>query len=262
MAGQSGHNLSIRNSRRGYPRFPFERSDVGDGYAGAGPVITYWMSPEEIAARYGVPPTKSGARKPVFFNWKRKKKIKKEDKMEITVERNETAVLDENYEVLRNASQTGPEGAQPPERPKTQREILEEKLTKESYLQYKQEGLSDDAVLIKLGLPTMWRSSLTKLKVEWGLLGMKINTPIPVAAAAGAVREKDEPATARMTIAQALELRDELGDDINDLEYLLQQAEGVSLSPRLVKMLIWYHDEYQRCLERIKEVFNSVTIAI
>jgi hypothetical protein len=55
MAGQSSHNLSILGSRRGAPRFPFERSDAGDGYAGAGPVVSYRLSPEEIAARYGPP---------------------------------------------------------------------------------------------------------------------------------------------------------------------------------------------------------------
>jgi len=35
---------------------PFERSDVGDGYAGSGPVTTYYMNPEEVKRLYG--PTK------------------------------------------------------------------------------------------------------------------------------------------------------------------------------------------------------------
>lgn len=55
MSGQSGHNLNILSSRRGVPRFPFEQPGVGDGYAGAGPVVSYRLSPEEIAARYGPP---------------------------------------------------------------------------------------------------------------------------------------------------------------------------------------------------------------
>lgn len=54
MAGESGHNLRIARSRLGSPRFPFERSDVGDGYAAAGPITVRQMTPEE-RARYGPP---------------------------------------------------------------------------------------------------------------------------------------------------------------------------------------------------------------
>lgn len=62
MAGQSGRNLSISKSKLGKPRFPFERSDVDNSYAGAGPVITYTLSAEEIAAKYGAPPAKKKPR--------------------------------------------------------------------------------------------------------------------------------------------------------------------------------------------------------
>jgi len=55
MAGQSGHNLKISKHRLGC-RLPFEttKSD-GDGYAKAGEVKIYHLTPEEIAARYGPP---------------------------------------------------------------------------------------------------------------------------------------------------------------------------------------------------------------
>lgn len=54
---QSGHNTSIANSRRGC-RLPHETSAVGDGYTTSGPVVSYRLSPEEIAARYGRPAEK------------------------------------------------------------------------------------------------------------------------------------------------------------------------------------------------------------
>jgi len=58
--GQSGHNLKIAKYRHGC-RLPCE--SAGDGYAASGPVVTYRMSPEEIAARYG-PPAKRKERLP------------------------------------------------------------------------------------------------------------------------------------------------------------------------------------------------------
>lgn len=50
MAGQSGHNLHISKSKLGAPRFPFERPGVGNGYAGAGPVVEYKITEEERLA--------------------------------------------------------------------------------------------------------------------------------------------------------------------------------------------------------------------
>jgi hypothetical protein len=49
------HNTSIAASRKFGVRFPFQTKDVGDGYAAPGPVVTYRLSPEEVAARYGPP---------------------------------------------------------------------------------------------------------------------------------------------------------------------------------------------------------------
>lgn len=52
MAGRSGHNLKIAKSRLGSPRMPFECCDAGDGYTHPGPVVTYRLSPDELA-KYG-----------------------------------------------------------------------------------------------------------------------------------------------------------------------------------------------------------------
>lgn len=49
---RSEHNLKISKFRQGC-RLPFETAGAGDEYAGAGPVITYYMDLEEIKRRYG-----------------------------------------------------------------------------------------------------------------------------------------------------------------------------------------------------------------
>ena len=48
----NSNNLSIGRSKLGAPRFPFERSDAGDGYAASSPVVSRQMTPEE-RAKYG-----------------------------------------------------------------------------------------------------------------------------------------------------------------------------------------------------------------
>jgi hypothetical protein len=50
----NSNNLSIGRSKLGAPRFPFERSDAGDGYAASSPVTARQMTPEE-SRRYGPP---------------------------------------------------------------------------------------------------------------------------------------------------------------------------------------------------------------
>jgi len=51
--GQSGHKTSVGRHRLGC-RLPFEKSDVGDGYAASGPVVEYKLTPDELA-KYGAP---------------------------------------------------------------------------------------------------------------------------------------------------------------------------------------------------------------
>lgn len=54
MPPLTGHNTKM--SARAYGcRMPFECPGTEKGYAGAGPVKTYTLSPEEIAAKYGPP---------------------------------------------------------------------------------------------------------------------------------------------------------------------------------------------------------------
>jgi len=68
---QSGHNTSIAKHRLGC-RLPHESSSVGDGYAANGPVVTYKLSPEELA-KYG-PAKQASEKKPFALNLTRKRK--------------------------------------------------------------------------------------------------------------------------------------------------------------------------------------------
>ncbi len=62
-----------------------------------------------------------------------------------------------------------------PQRPMHQKTI-EPQLTKEQYLAYKKQGLSDEAIL-KLRLPGLTCAKLVRLKTRWGIRkdGRKIN---------------------------------------------------------------------------------------
>lgn len=72
----STQNTKIAKSKFGGIRFPSEQSDVGNGYASSGPVITRQMTPEEIA-KYG-PAIESKDKAPAY-NWRNKKQRGAED---------------------------------------------------------------------------------------------------------------------------------------------------------------------------------------
>lgn len=186
MAGMSGLNTIRTKSRSGYPRFPFESAGVGDGYTASGPVITYKLSPEELA-RYG-PPTKRKdrnlSRGEVLFVVKGAKSMEHaarmarvtDERMKKEMVRHCIAVPDEwkekipmediqTYETPKGADQDKAEPEQtcvesPPENepanrdgmevytpPQTRLGVLRSKITKEQYLTWKNGGLSDRAIM-------------------------------------------------------------------------------------------------------------------
>lgn len=65
MTVLSGRNTKISKSRLGC-RLPYETAGVGDGYAGAGPVKTYFMPLEEVERKYG-PAKKSEWKRPIML---------------------------------------------------------------------------------------------------------------------------------------------------------------------------------------------------
>lgn len=189
---------NISPYRRGEPRFGRDPEDEPAN----GPVVTYRLSPEEIAAKYG-PPVKEPGRvrqrrlnRDVLSDLLKKytpgqiaamyscpkhlilkmverygieldEKNRKEDEQVETVnETAETAQPAETVEVERTDS-TEPQGYVVYERRKTRLEIAREKLTKEQYLELIKDGATDHQVRTQYGIPG---DVMTALKKEWGLI--------------------------------------------------------------------------------------------
>lgn len=173
---------------------------------------------------------------------------KKEDKMqnEVDILRNENtdlcnenAILGENPEDLCNSA-----------RPKTRLEEAREKLSYEEYQKLKKQYLSDKQIGQMFNIrPTV----LVDLKKEWGV---KIEPIIQ--------RKKEEPApvVSRLTIAQAIDLYDELEEDMDGLNHILAQSEQVGFSDRLIKLFTWHRDNYQVCRDRLHQVFNKTHVEV
>jgi|GEM_PF-2819870 len=167
MSGQSGHNLRIARSRLGSPRFPFETKGAGDGYAGAGPIKTYKLNPEEIAARYG-PPVPRKDRD--LTRGEVKYAMESSTCLEDAARRIGVSIARIKKEMARHCIAV-------PEHWKEAEEMsLEEfktTLTKEKYLELKRQGLSDKKILESVGLKyTNNQKFLTDAKKEWGVAGM------------------------------------------------------------------------------------------
>jgi len=283
MAGQSGHNLSIARSKLGAPRLPFEQRDVGDGYAGAGPVTVRQMTPEE-RAKYGAPAEKerksaltkavikwavehagnleAAAQKlnitarhlwyemnrycvPVPDNWE------EDENMELATTdlRIDDTVSNETTVDLHNsADQTKPEGVQdaPFDRPKTRLELAREKLSRDVYQRLKEESISDSKICKQYDIAP---DVMVALKKEWGVLSSEKKT-----------EQKETTAGTCMTIAQVVQMREELIEDIDDFDRILNNTDAIS--PRIERLLKYYRDDYQRCLDRIEGVFNTTEVTL
>lgn len=191
---------NISPYRRGEPRFGRDPEDEPAN----GPVVTYHLSPEEIAARYGPPVKEPGRVRQRRLNrdvlsdllkkytpgqiaamyscpkhlilkmverysieLDEKNRNRKEDEQVETVNKTaETAQPAETVEVERTDS-TEPQGYVVYERRKTRLEIAREKLTKEQYLELIKDGATDHQVRTQYGIPG---DVMTALKREWGLI--------------------------------------------------------------------------------------------
>lgn len=325
MAGQSGHNLSISKSKKGAPRFPFERPDAGDGYAASGPCLVRKMTPEEMA-RYGppaVPKDRALSRGVMAFVVKNATSLEHAAKMarvsaarmkkemarhciaapegwkeEIeemsTVESTESGSL-APVESTPNSKDQAPEGdikVEPvsPEqgaRPKTRLEVAREKLSREQYQDLKKGGFSDKQVCKECKIA---HDVLIQLKRKWGIEIKPIipsrkqklapeaqekslqpdpsreesNTgPVLPSHAEESKEAPSAQATATgLTIAQAIELREELSDDLECYENILKVADTVGLTDRVIQALTWQRDTHQQVLARIDEVFNGTVVQL
>jgi len=300
VAGQSGHNLSIAKSRLGAPRFPFERSDVGDGYAGAGPVTVRQMTPDE-RAKYGppeIPKDRILTRGEVVFAVEQASSLQHAARMarvSVTRMKNEMArhcvavpgkwkedkPMEENTQLIiekpeyknlgvdGNPNTTESVGqAEPETQPKTRREIIHERITKEQYLELKAQGMSDKKIIEIQGIPTNWLDAFGLVKRgEWGITTPKVvknpdnpGQQEPQVSETKASEEPTQETTGRLTIAQVVQLREELIEDLDDITRIIENIDYAS--PRVEKLLEYYRNIFQCSLDRINKVFSTTEVAL
>lgn len=308
MAGIGGRNTKIAVSKLAWGvKLPFEQPGVGDNYAGAGPVTTYRLTPEELA-RYGPPSPRRDrilTRGEVSFAVENAESLEragrmlrvstarmkkemtrhcvaapeewKESKTMQTV--NETAKTVNDNDNLRNENTEScndntdlriaePEGAQPapekqPEAHKTRKQVILEILDKDDYLNLKNKGLSDEAVLEANGINISWKDALISLKREWGLVGRFNKQDLLKTKPDNSGHREDtlKTPTAR-TIAQAIALHDELEEEVESLDWLLDPERNIPLV-KSIRLLL----DDRRChtatrLKQIRDIFNTLTVNI
>lgn len=237
MAGQSGHNLKISKHRLGC-RLPFEttKSD-GDGYAKAGEVKIYHLTPEEIAARYG-PPRERQLQRQHLTATHLLDAIAASSGPEDAAELLGMPVVRFKTECTLRGIRKPQYGIPRKEAENVARwEEFNAKLTKDTYLEFKRQGLSDAKILKTVGLNyNGYTNCFTKAKKDWGLAGLnlkalQINSGAetlnpPSAPEAGPVSElnpdtKQDPETQpevqqgeSETPPASVEVQPELDDDI------------------------------------------------
>jgi len=163
----------IANSKLGAPRFPFESQAAGNGYAADGKVITYKLTPEEVAARYGPPKARDHSKD--AYSAKHIREVAE------ACETPEEAALELKISVLRLKQIVANLGINAPWKQKEAgkdmgtKEAFDKALTKEKYLELKSQGLSDAKILAAVGLPyNGFINYITKAKKEWGISGIKV----------------------------------------------------------------------------------------
>lgn len=246
-------NTSIAPSKLGI-RLPFEHATVGTGYAASGPVKTYHMSQEEIIKRYGPIKGPRQVRNYTLYNYKLK------EAKDMSLVDGESKLTPEN---LQNSDLGGGQDQEPsggqPEKVKIALELARERITKEEYLCRKKAGDSDAKIYKELKIhPELFY----KIKKEWNLMG--VFKPGPNGGVYNTVQNnqeevKKEPES--LTITEAIELHDELEEEVECLDYLLTSVP-VSLTRGIRLLLDDRRCEMARKLHRIHEVFEETKVAI
>lgn len=167
---------------------------------------------------------------------------------------NEKPLENKGFEVYENQEKPENPGQK---RLKTRLEIAREKLTCDQYLVLKsgEPPMIDKEIMQQYGVPN---DIFYRMKKEWGLIGQ--GKPATATVAAQPQERKDDPAPARLTVTKMLQLQQEMAVDLTEITCIMDNI-GSNL-PRVEKLLAYYRDEYQHCLDRICEVFNSTEIAL
>jgi len=77
---------------------------------------------------------------------------------------------------------------------------------------------------------------------------------------------KEEPKAtlqpAGLTIAAAMELRENLVEDVECYDNILEVAGNAELTDRVIRALTWQRDMHRQALDQINEVFNTVVLQL
>lgn len=148
-------------------------------------------------------------------------------------------------------SQSSPE----PERTKTALERARELLPKEKLVELKEAGKSDNEIMSEFGIVNNYYYAIKK---EYGLAGRNNQAP-----AQGKV--KSGCADSRLTVARAVEMREEIIEDLDDLNRIMDLAVNDCTTPpseRVIKLLTWHRDQYKQALDRIDQAFSSTEVVL
>lgn len=266
-------NTSIAKRRFGC-RLPYESPDVGNGYASSGPVKEYRLSPEELA-RYG-PVKKVQHSRPkltrelladqlarftvgqmaeryhvpqeIIFQLVEKYDLELDDKNRLKEDKN----MDTATHQTENNFQNYPEEQG---KKKTRFEIAREKITLEQYKTMKAQGKTDKDMYESLDIPV---DCFYALKKEWGIAQAKRAEPKEETQVQHD-EAKVKPAN-KITIASALELREQLAEEMDSVGEI--KDSGVMVAPLVEELLEKHFAECQSNFDRIEEVFNATEIEV
>ena len=224
----------------------------------SGPVREYKLSPEELAEYDNL--RKPTGKAPIVLppGWGRKRK-EAEDNMLENMPIPDSVVHDSEKALENKGSGVDEKEGHPDnvvhDRPRTRMELAREKLSKEEYI-LRRAHESDKNIYTQLNIAP---DIFYRMKKEWEL--MVNNLPLQLS-------QSEEPkiltrTTSGLTIAQAVELREELTGDIASLNRILDVAErGAELTERVVRMLEWQRDVHKQALERINEAFERTVLPL
>lgn len=244
-----------------------------------GPVVTYRLSPEEVARRYGPPAKKAdqaAGRKTkldrkmlqellesktvnqvaslykvpqkLILAMAEKYGFELDEKLRLKGDKQMDPIADNNQAQVDN--QDGFKTYRPEEsQKKTRPELAREKINADEYLKMKDKGQSDIDIMKRLEIPN---DVFYTLKKEWGLTGAKQQD-----------KPKDNPGQGlceKMTITQALNLRDELSREVACTKDLLDPDS--KLAPRVEALIRKHHDGCCETLSQINKAFESTEIEV
>lgn len=96
-------------------------------------------------------------------------------------------------------------------------------------------------------------------------LGMKKAAPPTQTLQPDLHQEEPNPRpSAGLTIAAAMELREDLAEDIEGYDCILDlvSLENIELTDRVIRALTWQRDMHRQAMDRINEVFEKTVLQL